>query len=60
MEWTRKYHPEWGYSITEKHTIYALIDKQILAKKIELPIMQYTDHMKLRKDDQNADASLLL
>jgi len=59
MEWTRKYHPEWGNSITEKHTWYALIDKWILAKKLELPKMQSTDHRKLKKkDDQNADAPI--
>jgi len=60
MEWTRKYHPEWGYSITEKHTWYALIDKWILAKKLKLPKMQSTDHRKLRKDDQMQMLPLLL
>jgi len=55
------YHPEWGNPITEKHTWYVLTDKWILAEKFELPKMQFTDHMKLKKkDDQSVDASLLL
>jgi len=41
------------------HTCYALTDKWILAQKLELPKIQSTDHMKLKKDDQNADGSVL-
>lgn len=38
-----------------KHTC-RLIDKWILALKLELAKMPYTDHRKLeKKDDQNAD-----
>jgi len=33
---TGKYHPEWSNPIIEKHTWYALIDKWILAQKLEL------------------------
>jgi len=41
---------------TGKHTWYALIDKWILAKRPELPMMQSTDHRKFKKkDDQSAD-----
>jgi len=47
--------------ITEKHTWYTLTDKWILVQKLELPKIQSTDHMKLKKkDDQSVDASLLL
>jgi len=61
MDGTRKYHPEWGNPITEKHIWYALTDKWILAQKLELPNIQSADHMKLKKkDDQSVDASLLL
>jgi len=57
MEWTRKYHPEWVYSITEKHTWYALNDKWILAQMLKFPKMQSTDHKRLKKkDEKNADA----
>jgi len=39
---------------------YALTDKWILAQKLELPKVKSTDHMKLKKEDQSADASVLL
>jgi len=34
-------------------TWYALTDKWILAQKLELPKIQSTDHMKLKKGDQS-------
>jgi len=58
MDGTGKYHPVWGNPITEKHTWYALIDKWLLAQMLELP--RCKEHMKLKKDDQNVNASLLL
>jgi len=40
---------------------YALTDKWILVQEFELPKIQSTDHMKLKKkDDQSEDASVLL
>jgi hypothetical protein len=42
MDGTRKYHPK-GY------TWYILTDKWILAKIFRIPMMQFTDHMKLNK-----------
>lgn len=58
---TRKYHPEWGNPITQKHTWYVLTDKWILAQRLGLPKIQSTDHMKLKKkDNQSVDASVLL
>jgi len=54
------YHSEWGNPITEKYTWYALVQKWTLAQKLVLPKIQFTDHMKLKKmDDQSVDASLL-
>jgi len=35
IDWTRKYHPEWGNTITEKHTWYVLTDKWISTPKLE-------------------------
>jgi len=51
MNGTKKYHPECGNPIREKHTWYAVTDKWILALKLRLPKKQSTDHMKLKKKD---------
>ena len=32
----------------------------MLAQKLGMPKIQFTDHMKLKKEDQNVDASVLL
>jgi len=40
--------------------LYALIDKWILAQKLGYSNIQFPDHMKLKKKDQNVDASVLL
>ena len=61
MDGTWKYHPEWGNSVTKEHTWYAFTDKWILAQKLGIPKIQFTDHMKLKKkEDQSVDASVLL
>jgi hypothetical protein len=58
---TRKYHPEWGNTVTKEHTWYILIDKWILGKKPRIPMIWLTDHMKVKKnEDQSVDASVLL
>jgi hypothetical protein len=50
-----------SYSVTEDHTWYVLTDKWILAQKFGIPNIQFTDHMKpKKKEDQNMDASVLL
>jgi hypothetical protein len=37
--------------------VYALTDKWILAQKLGIPKIQFTDHMKLKKkEDQSVDA----
>jgi hypothetical protein len=61
MDGTRKYHPEWGNPITKEHTWYALTDKWILAQKLGIPKIQFTNHMKLKKkEDQSVDTSIFL
>ena len=60
MDGTRKYHPEQGNPIIKEHTWYALTDKWILGKKLRIPKIQFTDHMKLKKEDQSVGDSVLL
>ena len=44
----------------QKDTQYALTDKWILAQKFRIPKVQFTDHMKpKKKEDQTVDASVL-
>jgi len=38
----------------------ALTDKGILAQKLRIPKIQFTDHTKLKKEYQSVDASVLL
>ena len=61
MGGTWKYYTEWDNPITKEHTWYALTDKWILAQKSAIPKIQFPDHMKLKKkEDQRVDASVLL
>ena len=61
MDGIRKYHPEWGNPVTKEHTWYALTNKWILVQKLRIHSIQFSDHMKLKKkEDQNVDASVLL
>ena len=61
MDGPRKYHPKWGNQITKEHTWYALTDKWILVQKLRIPKIQFTNHMKFKKkEDQSVDASVLL
>jgi hypothetical protein len=49
------------YPVTKEHTWYALTDKWILAQRLGIPKIQFTDHMKLKNnEDQSLDASVLL
>jgi hypothetical protein len=60
MDRAKKY-PEWGNLITKEHTWYPLTDKWILAQKLGIPKIQFTEDMKLRmKENQNVGASVLL
>ena len=42
-----------GYNnpVTKEHTWYGLTDKWILGKKLRIPTIQHTDHMKLKKKE---------
>jgi hypothetical protein len=51
MDGTRKYHPEWDNPVTKEHTWYVLIDEWIVAQKLGKPKIQFTDHMKLKKEE---------
>ena len=60
MDWSRGYHSEWSNPITKEH-IYALTDKWILAQKLRISQIQFANHMKLKKkEDQIVDTLMLL
>jgi hypothetical protein len=62
MDGTRKYHSESVNPVTKEHTHtwYVRTDKWILGKKLGIPMIQITSHMKLeKKEDQRMDASVL-
>jgi hypothetical protein len=58
---TRKYQPDWVNTITKELTWYVLTAKWILAQKLWILKIQFTDHMKLqKKEEQSVDALVLL
>ena len=46
--------------ITKEHTWYALTDKWILVQKLWIPKIQFTDHMKLKKKEDQSVVTLAL
>jgi hypothetical protein len=45
----------------KKHTWYVLSDKRILAQRLGVPKIQFTNHMELKKkEDRTVDISVLL
>ena len=47
--------------MVKENTWYALTDKWILAQKLQITRIQFTEHMKLnKKEDQSVGASALL
>ena len=60
MGGTRKFHPECGNPITKDHMCYALTDKWILAQKLEIPRIQFTDLLKLKKKEDQCVYILVL
>ena len=60
MYGTKKYHSEWGNPVTKEHTWYVVNEKELLAIKLRIPIIQLTEHMKPKKEEQSMDASILL
>ena len=45
---------------TEEHTWYTFTDKWILAQKLRIPMIQFTDHMKIKKKEGHSVASSVL
>ena len=45
---------------TKEHTWHALTDKWILAQKLGIPKIQFTDERKLKKEDQSMRILVLL
>ena len=39
--------------------MWIITNKWILAQKLGIPKIQFTDHMKLKKEDQSVDTSVL-
>ena len=61
MDGSRKYHPGRGNLVRKEHTWYALTDKWLLAQKLRIPKIKFTDHMKLKKvEEQCVDTLFLL
>jgi hypothetical protein len=61
MDGSGVYHPEWGNRIAKEHTWYVLNDKWILAQKLGVPKIQFTNHIKLKKkEDHSVDTSIHL
>jgi hypothetical protein len=61
MDVSEGYHPEWGNPIIKEYTWYTLTDKWILAQKPRIPKIEFSNHMKLKKnEDQSVDTSILL
>jgi hypothetical protein len=60
MDGSRKYHPVHGNPVTIEHSWYELTDKWILAPKLGISKIQFTDHMKFKKEDQSEDVSVPL
>jgi len=47
--------------VTKEHTWYVFTDNWILSQKLGIPTKHFTDHMRLKKkEDQSVDASVLL
>ena len=61
MGWSEWMELDYIIAITKEQTWYVLTDKRILAQKLRIPMLQFTDHMKLKKkEDQSVGASVLL
>jgi hypothetical protein len=61
MSVSRVYNPDWGIPITEEHTWYAFIDKQILDQILRQTKIQFAKHMKLKRmGDQNVGTLFFL
>jgi hypothetical protein len=54
MDESGGYHPEWVNPITKEHTWYVLTDKCILSQKLGIPKVKLTNHMKLKKEEDQS------
>jgi hypothetical protein len=49
------------YLVTKDHTWYALSEKWVLTEKLRIPKIQFTEHIKVKKkEDQSVGASVFL
>jgi hypothetical protein len=56
-KWMEIENPEWDNPITKEHTGYVLTEKWILAQILRIPKIPLTDHMKVKKkENQTVDA----
>jgi hypothetical protein len=61
MDVSGGYHLQWGNSITKEVTWYALTNKWLLTQKPRIPKIQFANHKKImKKEDQHVDTSFLL
>jgi hypothetical protein len=60
MDGSGGYHPECGNLITKEYTWYAFTDKWILTQKLRIRKIQFTNHMKLKKKEDQRMLTLIL
>jgi hypothetical protein len=60
MDGSKKFHPECGNPITKEHTWYSLTGKWILVQKLRIPKIQFTEHLKLKKKEEQTVVILVL
>jgi hypothetical protein len=61
MDGTSKHYPEWGNLVTKEYTWYIFNGKWILDKKLGIPRIHLTDHLKFKEqEDHIVDTSVLL
>ena len=54
MDGARKCHPERSNPVTKDRIWYALTNKQMLAQKLKINKLQFTDHRKLKKKEDQS------
>ena len=59
MDGIRKCHPERGNQITKEYTGYALTNKRMLAQKLKINKLQFTQHRKLKKKENLSKGALV-
>ena len=61
MDVSGGYHPEWSNLVKKEVTWYALTDKWISAQNPRIAKIQFAQHKKIKKkEDQHVDSSFLL